>query len=207
MPKFVLHYFDSRGRGEPARLLFAIAGIPFQDKRISQEEWPNLKPKIPGGTLPYLEVDGVGITQSMVIYRHLARLFGLDGDTVLDKAHVEEITEYVMEIMLKYLKELASPPKDDEEKLKQLKEDFMTKLHTCCGQITRILETNKSTDGWAVGKKLTFADIILFETFDHVLSSMPEVLDKYPRIQKCRTKVRSLRKLQEYLSKRKVTAF
>lgn len=32
--------------------------------------------EIPGGTLPYLEVEGVGITQSMVIYRHLARLFG-----------------------------------------------------------------------------------------------------------------------------------
>lgn len=112
MPKFVLHYFDARGRGEPARLLFAVAGIPFQDRRISQEEWPTIKPsmfiacfvakfvfyfgygselsirrslviacfcfnvEIAGGTLPYLEVDGVGITQSMVIYRHLARLFG-----------------------------------------------------------------------------------------------------------------------------------
>lgn len=114
MPKFVLHYFDARGRGEPARLLFAVAGIPFQDRRVSQEEWPAIKPsmfiacfverfvfyfgyggelsirrslviaffvlfhdvEIPGGTLPYLEVEGVGITQSMVIYRHLARLFG-----------------------------------------------------------------------------------------------------------------------------------
>lgn len=55
--------------------------------------------------------------------------------------------------------------------------------------------------------QLTFADIMMFEAFEHVLSSMPEVLDKYPRLQKCRKKVQSLKKLQEYLSKRKVTAF
>lgn len=46
MPKFVLHYFDARGRGEPARLLFAVAGIPFQDRRVSQEEWPAIKPSM-----------------------------------------------------------------------------------------------------------------------------------------------------------------
>lgn len=48
MPKFVFHYFDARGRGEPARLLFAVAGIPFQDRRVSQEEWPTLKPSRSG---------------------------------------------------------------------------------------------------------------------------------------------------------------
>lgn len=42
-----------------------------------------------------------------------------------------------------------------EEKLKQLKEEFMTKLQACCCQIDRILQTNKSTEGWAVGKKVT----------------------------------------------------
>nr|XP_022338767.1 glutathione S-transferase-like [Crassostrea virginica] len=207
MPKFVFHYFDARGRGEPARLLFAVAGIPFQDRRVSQEEWPNLKPKIPGGTLPYLEVDGAGFTQSLVIFRHLARLFGLDGDTVLDKAHVEEITEYLVEIKIKFFEGLGFPPDNDEEKLKKLKEEFLTKLHSACSQIDRILGTNKSTEGWAVGKKLTFADIMMFEVFEHVLSSIPEALDKYPRIQKSRKKVQSLKKLQEYLSKRKVTAF
>lgn len=43
MPKYVFTYFDGRGRGEPGRMLFAVAGVPFEDKRISQEEWPALK--------------------------------------------------------------------------------------------------------------------------------------------------------------------
>lgn len=38
---------------------------------------------------------------------------GLDGDTVLDKAHVEEITEYLIEMKIKYMSGLAFPPKDD----------------------------------------------------------------------------------------------
>lgn len=44
MPKYVYTYFDARARGEPARMLFAAAGIPFEDRRLTQEEWPALKP-------------------------------------------------------------------------------------------------------------------------------------------------------------------
>lgn len=43
MPKYVYHYFDIRGRGEPGRMLFAMAGIPFQDERIPQSDWPQYK--------------------------------------------------------------------------------------------------------------------------------------------------------------------
>lgn len=39
-----------------------------------------------------------------------------------------------------------------------MKDEFMTKLQACCCQIDRILQTNKSTEGWAVGKKVTIVD-------------------------------------------------
>lgn len=38
-PKYVLIYFDVRGRGEPTRLLFKAAGVEFEDRRLSFEEW------------------------------------------------------------------------------------------------------------------------------------------------------------------------
>lgn len=38
---------------------------------------------------------------------------GLDGDTVLDKAHVEEITEYLVEIKIKFFEGLGFPPDND----------------------------------------------------------------------------------------------
>lgn len=39
MPKYKLFYFDSKGRGEPIRLMLHIIGVEFEDIRLSHEEW------------------------------------------------------------------------------------------------------------------------------------------------------------------------
>ncbi len=44
MPKYTLHYFDFRGRGEACRLTFAAIGVEYTDHRIIREDWPQLKP-------------------------------------------------------------------------------------------------------------------------------------------------------------------
>lgn len=43
MTKYQLYYFDSRGRAEYARLVFAAAGVEYEDIRVSREEWPAMK--------------------------------------------------------------------------------------------------------------------------------------------------------------------
>ncbi|VDP55387.1 unnamed protein product [Heligmosomoides polygyrus] len=40
---YALHYFDVRGRGEAIRLMFAYYDVPFEDHRISHEDWPKFK--------------------------------------------------------------------------------------------------------------------------------------------------------------------
>ena len=45
-PEYKLNYFDVRGYGETARLIFHYAGVPFEDRRFTHEEWPSLKPGI-----------------------------------------------------------------------------------------------------------------------------------------------------------------
>lgn len=45
MPRYKLTYFNIRGRAELSRLLFASAGIKFEDIRIEKPElWSELKP-------------------------------------------------------------------------------------------------------------------------------------------------------------------
>ena len=43
MGKYKLVYFDGRGRAEVARMLFKLAGEEFEDKRITQDAWPEFK--------------------------------------------------------------------------------------------------------------------------------------------------------------------
>lgn len=56
MSTLVLTYFDLHGRAEPTRLALWIAGLNFEDKRLSREEFRAIKPDFPFGTVPVLEV-------------------------------------------------------------------------------------------------------------------------------------------------------
>ena len=58
MSKYKLTYFNLRGRAEVTRLLFAQAGVEYEDHRIESADWAKLKPskspvlnKIRGTTL------------------------------------------------------------------------------------------------------------------------------------------------------------
>ncbi len=40
---FKLTYFNLRGRAELARIIFAYAGVEYEDSRIEKEDWPGMK--------------------------------------------------------------------------------------------------------------------------------------------------------------------
>ncbi|KAK2169386.1 hypothetical protein LSH36_10g03064 [Paralvinella palmiformis] len=44
MSPYKLYYFDNRGRAEFSRLLFALAEQDYEDRRVTKEEWTELKP-------------------------------------------------------------------------------------------------------------------------------------------------------------------
>ena len=39
MPKYVLKYFDAKGRGEVTRMIFALADVEYEDHRYVTKEW------------------------------------------------------------------------------------------------------------------------------------------------------------------------
>lgn len=41
--KYKLIYYNARGRAEIIRFLFAHLEIPYEDKRLTFEEWPSIK--------------------------------------------------------------------------------------------------------------------------------------------------------------------
>ena len=44
MPTYKLTYFNVRSRAEPIRLMFAFAGVEYDDIRVGKEEWAKMKP-------------------------------------------------------------------------------------------------------------------------------------------------------------------
>lgn len=42
-PLYKLIYFNARGKAEHIRFIFAYAGVEYEDERISQDKWPELK--------------------------------------------------------------------------------------------------------------------------------------------------------------------
>lgn len=69
-PKIKLTYFDIEGAAEPVRLALVLSETPFDDVRVPFSEWPDLKPKTPGGQLPIMTInDGPMRTQSKAMLR------------------------------------------------------------------------------------------------------------------------------------------
>ncbi len=79
MTKPKLTYFDApTSRGEECRLAFVLAGVDFEDNRISREAWAALKPSTPFGCVPTLELPGKPVvSQSNAILSHIGRRYGL----------------------------------------------------------------------------------------------------------------------------------
>ncbi|KAH7700456.1 Glutathione S-transferase 1 [Aphelenchoides avenae] len=95
----MVHYrlmsVQQRGLGEPARLMFHFAKQSFEDMRLTTDEVKAMKPKLPYGQLPLLEVDGTPIAQSYAIYRFLGRQFGLAGKDNVEAAQVDSLADHI----------------------------------------------------------------------------------------------------------------
>ena len=119
MPNYNLNYFDGRGRAEITRLIFAAAGQTYTDNRVSFEQWPVLKPEAPIGQMPYLEVDGVKLPQSISIARFVARELNLAGKNNLEQAQADAIVDTLMDLVNYYYR-VIYPIQDANEKVEKL---------------------------------------------------------------------------------------
>ncbi|XP_048589884.1 hematopoietic prostaglandin D synthase isoform X2 [Nematostella vectensis] len=119
MPSYKLHYFNARGRAEPARLAFAAAGIEYEDKRFEgREEWLRVKPELdpPFGQVPLLVIDDkIKLAQSMAILAYVAREGGLAPTNSLDIAMCDMIVGVEGDLNSKGMKWFME--KDEKKKL------------------------------------------------------------------------------------------
>ena len=100
MSKPKLIYFDAPvSRGEECRLALHLAGIDFEDARISSAAWPALKPRTPYGGLPVLELPGrPALAHSNAILVLIGRQHGLHPTDDFEAARHEGMMQHVEDL-------------------------------------------------------------------------------------------------------------
>ncbi|XP_034241044.1 glutathione S-transferase-like [Thrips palmi] len=197
-PSYRLHYFALAGLGEPVRYLLHYGRIPFEDVRIDAKQWPEHKKKMPFGTMPVLEVDGVMYTQSRAICRYLAGQVGLQGATPEECLHIDIVVETFNDLRAAVADWFYDAnPETKATKLRPLMEK------TAPFYLSKFEAMAEANGGYLANHKLTWADVYFcapLTWFDAMLRQ--NVLEGYPALQALRRRVDALPGVADYVKSR-----
>jgi glutathione S-transferase len=115
MPVPVLTYFGFRGLGEPIRLMLEDLGIAYEDHRVTDAEWAQLKPRMPFGQMPRWRDGETKLVQSQAILRHLARPRGLCGETEAERIRCDVSVEAARDLQQRLWDHFWSPGSNTPE--------------------------------------------------------------------------------------------
>ncbi|EER15144.1 Glutathione S-transferase, putative [Perkinsus marinus ATCC 50983] len=205
-----LHYFDIPARAEPIRLSFAIQGIPFEDDRITKEDWAKtLKPNhvFPLDQLPVLEFpDGKMATQSYAILRYVATLrpsYGLYPTDPIQRLGIDQLLDTFADIREKtrVVKVMSDGPAKEAAKSELANTTYPFYFE----RVERMIGDNK----YSAGDHLTIADLmidsILYFIFTLAkLGMQPSMLKPYEKLQRIQTLVAANPAVKLWREKREV---
>lgn len=204
-PPYKLTYFNTRGRAELIRLIFASKNITFTDERIESASWPSLKSNTPSGHLPILTFNGVVMCESMTIARFAANEAEIAGTTNLERAQADMIVEEVkkLEENLFYVY-LAN--KDPQERARKIIEAARSVVPPVMKTLEGWIIKNNGGNGFAVGKAMTWADLALFNLMDFMKTMTPDAADQVltvvPKLKALYDRVADMPYLNKYLKNR-----
>ena len=203
MPTYKLYYFNSKGRAESIRFVFAQAGVQYEDIRLNQEQWAEFKPKTPYGQMPVLEVDGKMLSGSGPIERFLAEQYELAGSNAFENADIASILDVVDDLGHRLIPCFFE--KDEARKAELKKGLEETHIPKYFGVLEKRAAANNSADGWIYGPKVTYADFGVYLMSGYVKFLVPNVLDNYPALKKLHDSVEKLPNIAKWLKERPVT--
>merc|ERR1711892_531587 len=169
-----LCYWNSRGLGQPIRLLLEFTGTEFEDRKLTMEGaptydkscWTDIKDTLglDFPNLPYFVDGDIKITQSNAILRHIGRRNGIAR--------------------------LAYNPDYDT-----LLPQYIERLPSVLGPFSKFLAANP----WFVGQKVTFVDFPMYELLDQLRTMVPNCLNSFPNLMEFLDRFEKLPKIAAYM--------
>lgn len=196
------------GRGEIPRLMFKTAGVEFEDFRIPDEEWPELKKTIIHGMVPVLEVDGKRIIQSLAICRYIAREAGFYGSSNWESTLIDSVCETVGDYEHD-IDRLWYPHETQETKAFLKKRYVEVKMPKIFGILETLLKENNEGDGFFVGEKISMADFVVFVFIDVTIRThfTFEEPTGFPKLTAHLKRMKEVPQIKEWIEVRPKTQF
>ena len=196
-------------RAEVLRVSLFIKDIPFEDTRVSREEFvhliktgflPNGK-RAPFHQLPVIEVDGKIIGQTGAIARYCGKVSNLYSDDIFLAAKIDQIIDAATDIT-----NLVSPTIREKDQIKKT-EDRKVLVSKLLPRWFRYLENLLSEDNstWFV-EKMTIADIAIWRLLGWLTSGIIDgiptsIVDDFPKLKNIHHQVHTHPKVQEWMLK------
>lgn len=196
-PQLTLTYFDVTGRAELTRLVLRYGGISFVDNRITQVQFEELKPTLPLGQVPVLEVDGETFAQSIAFARYAAKLAGLYPSDPVEALRVDMLVDTLSEI-IEPIVNICFYEKDETLKAQKTK-----RLHEETLPNTLQALENMVQGAFFIGDSSTLADILLLDVVENRITLVPPPfgIEEYPKLEAIVAKVKAHPGVAAYLAR------
>ena len=201
---FTLYYLPMRARAEPIRMMLHCANIPYNDKTITFDKWPEHKAALdigPFGQLPALHLaNGEIIAQSGAIVRFVAKLAGIYPVDAIEAAQADMVHEMAQDMnainaLLNFWPMLS-------DAYIQNRESYFRNFPRQIGYIEKLLGSKE----FFGGNTPHYGDFSMFHIMDACLAVEPECLDAFPRTRKWVDNMANIPLLRLYPQKRSTTS-
>ena len=198
-------------RAEVLRVSLFIGNIPFDDIRISREDFRDViltgklrnTIEIPFNQLPVLEIDGKIVGQTGAIARYCGKLSNLYPVDNFLAAKVDQIIDTATDIT-----NLVSPTvREKDEIIKEAMRERLTKklLPRWFNYLENLLQKEENSK-WFVDNKMSIADIAIWRLLGWLKSGMLDGIPKnicnnFPKLNNVHAEVHKHPKVQEWMLK------
>lgn len=198
-PQLKVTYFDVEGRAELTRLLFAFGNVEFVDERIDGAAFAAMKPTLPLGQVPSLEVNGTVYSQSMAMARYAAKVSGLYPEDAVAALRVDMVSETLVDLMNVFVN-IAFVEKDEAVRAEKSKKFVEETIPKSLGVLETFVQGK-----FFLGDNASYADVHLFDLLQNGLKPrFPELTTStFPKLEAVIENINANANIAAYLAKHK----